>query len=98
MSNKPPPCPYCRPVNTLCFWGPRPQARWKRPALGLLSLLVNIGLIALFIMLPAGWSAGNLTSLMFLLLIVLIWLASCLGVAVALFACDACVARLWGNV
>lgn len=97
MNNRPLPCPYCRTVNTLCFWGPRPQARWKRPALGLTSLLINIGLLVLFIMLTAGWSTDSMMFL-FLLLAVLFWLASCLGVAVALFACDACVARLWGNV
>ncbi len=93
MPAKPPPCRYCTIVNTICFWGERPQAGWKRPLLLVLSLLINIGLAASMIM---AWAQAA-THAFFLLLALGLWLVSLLGILVAWHGCDACVARLMGD-
>lgn len=39
-------CPYCRVVNLLCFWGPRPEAPWNRLVSILLAASAVVALVA----------------------------------------------------
>ena len=88
-----PACPYCKIVNTLCFWGPRPYARWKRPTLFFASVLLTAGFGAL-----AWWMLQRPGNGLTVVLSGLLALVGVLGVAVALHGCNACVARLFGEV
>jgi hypothetical protein len=79
-------------VNFLCFWGPRPTARWKRRALVVCALLFLLGIPALFFTLPdryINWYNGLLSLPFFLM--------GALGFVVALVGCDECVARALGE-
>ncbi len=87
------PCAYCKTVNIMCFWGPMPEKRWKRPILLLLSLLGAAGFGSL---LWLAWSKA--TSLLFVVPAALLVAMSVLGILVALNGCNACVARLFGSV
>jgi hypothetical protein len=87
------PCPTCRIVQTVCFWGPYKVASWKRPALLILSILITGGLLALasfVIALP------NTTWLWFLVVPVLAF--GVLGVVVALRGCLNCVSHIFGGI
>ena len=87
------PCPYCKTVNTICFWGPMPERTWKRPWLFVFSLVLSGGfgtLIWLF------WAKED--SLAFAGLSALLVVAGILGLMVSIKGCNACVARLFGQV
>ena len=86
-------CPYCPTVNKLCFWGARPERPWKRPVLLVLALLLSGGSGALLWMLR-----DRPNYLLFAAVGGLFLMASILSVLVALHGCDACVARLFGEV
>lgn len=83
-------CACCRVVNTICYWGERPQAKWKRPLLFILSIL-----LILFSLLP--WFLEN-AQLIHFLLFGIIFLIAVMGLVVSLFGCDACVARCTGDI
>lgn len=87
------PCAYCKTVNRLCFWGPRAEAGWKRPVLLLCSLILALGFGALI------WLfRDRVDALHFLVLAGIIALAGIIGIFVSLRGCNACVARLFGEV
>lgn len=87
------PCPTCRIVKAVCFWGPFKVASWKRPALLLLSIVFMGGLLAVarFAAIPAGvvWPW---------LLLVLFFGFGLLGLVVATRGCLTCVSRLFGGI
>lgn len=86
------PCSCCRVVNSICYWGPRREARWKRPALAVCALPFLLGIPAL------AWSFWDSSSpWYFQWLGGLLFLMSVFGVAVSLVGCNACVARLLGE-
>lgn len=88
-----PACPYCKAINTICFWGPRPEAKWKRPALLVVSVLLAVGFGVL-----AWWLVQRPDSVAIAIISGLLSLAGALGVAVSTHGCNACVARLFGEV
>ena len=86
-------CTYCKPVNKLCFWGPRPEKAWKRPLLFVLSLLMGMG----FGSLP--WLLHDRPNYaLFFLIGAPLTAAAALSVLVSINGCDACVARLLGEL
>jgi hypothetical protein len=87
------PCPYCKTVNTVCFWGPMSEKPCKRPVLLVLALLGVVGFGAL---LWLAWSKA--ASVLFIALACLLVAVSVLGVLVSLKGCNACVARLFGSM
>jgi hypothetical protein len=87
------PCAYCKTVNRLCFWGPRQEARWKRPILLLCSITLALGFGAICWLFRSRPDA-----LMLLVLSASLALAGGLGALVSVHGCDACVARLFGEV
>jgi len=87
------PCPTCRIVSTVCFWGPYRVSAWKRPALLILSILFIGGLSALA--LYADFDRN--TSWILLLLIPLLGLGI-LGLVTSLRGCLNCVSRLFGGI
>jgi hypothetical protein len=87
-------CAYCNAVTHVCFWGPRPHAKWKRPVLLVASGVFAVGIPIVLVMTWKGATAGALT---ILLLGALVFAASSLGALVALTGCDACVARILGD-
>ncbi len=91
-------CSYCNVVNRLCYWGPRPQAKWKRPSLIIISLIAVLGIPTLIWTVPLGPSSTGLlgTAILFLI-ITFLWLVGILGVLIGWHGCDACVARLMGE-
>jgi len=86
------PCPHCKTVNTLCFWGPRSEARWKPPLLFVCSLALVGGF---------GWLLwhfrGRTDAELYLALTTFLVLMGCLGLLVSVHGCRACVARLTGE-
>lgn len=87
------PCGCCKTVNAICFWGPMPEKRWKRPTLLVLALLGAGGYSAI---LALAWQRPS--GVMFVVLAAVLVVLSLVGVAVALRGCDACVARLFGSL
>lgn len=86
-------CPYCKVVNTICYWGPRPEAKWKRWVLlaSALPFAVSVpGALCVLGWTVAGLGASALLAPLFLL--------GVLGVLVAIHGCDACVARIFGEI
>jgi hypothetical protein len=87
------PCPTCRIVKAVCFWGPFKVANWKRPALLILSIVLMGGLLAVarFGAIPAGavWPWA---------LLALLFGLGVLGVVVAICGCLTCVSRLFGGI
>jgi hypothetical protein len=85
------PCPYCKVVNTVCFWGPRREAAWKRPVLFIIALAIaaSCALLAWF-SLVSGKSVLGLVS-------AAIAVFALLSTVVALNGCLSCVARLLGE-
>lgn len=86
------PCNCCKPVNAICFWGPRREAMWKRPALLVASLVLafGFGALAWYAMLrPDGSALAVLASITALMGIA--------GFIVSVAGCDACVARVLGQ-
>ena len=86
-------CSYCTVVNKLCFWGPRPEKEWKRPSLFLGSLLLCGGFGYLLWLL-----LGHENYFFFAVLAVPLVAGSVLGIVVAVRGCNACVARLFGEI
>ncbi len=87
------PCSYCKTVNAVCFWGPMPEKRWKRPTLLVLALLSTVAFAAI---LALVWRQQG--GAVFAALATVLVGLSLLGVAVALRGCEACVARLLGSL
>lgn len=86
-------CAYCRIVNTICYWGPRPEAKWKRWTLLVCSLPFALCIPALF--LASDWrEAGIGVSALFSLLFIM----GAMGIIVAFHGCNACVARFFGGI
>jgi hypothetical protein len=83
-------CPVHHIVNSVCFWGPRPEKAWKRPLTALLSIpLIALGIAVIWLTDDPGvfgWSLGLMVTAM-----------GFLGVTVAIVGCDACVARTFGD-
>lgn len=86
-------CQYCKVVNTVCFWGPRPEATWKRPVLLLCALPFVVGIPVLF---WVFWERQG-TAVLWLLGVPL-FLLGVLGLLVGFKGCSACVARLCGEL
>nr|AGY30851.1 hypothetical protein [uncultured bacterium] len=86
-------CSYCKVVNTVCFWGPRPEATWKRPVLILCALPFAFGIPAL---LWHFW--GRPDSALLWLLGIPLFLLAILGLLVGASGCSACVSRLFGEL
>lgn len=86
-------CMYCKPVQRIAFWGALPEARWKRPVLLLLSVLLGGGIAWL------TWRLhGDPKYTYFPLLSVPLAILTFLGLLVSINGCNACVARLMGDV
>ena len=87
-----PNCSFCKPVNFVCFWGEMPIRPWKRAALIIVSLMI----IALFAVLGRysnpDQDFGEYVAVAFGVLFGVI------GLAVGAFACNSCVARVFGRV
>ena len=86
-------CSYCKTVNTLCFWGPRREAKWKRPVLLILGVIMAAGCGSL-----AWLSYTRGTTPAFTLLGSALAFVGLLGALVAAHGCAACVARLLAEV
>jgi hypothetical protein len=84
-------CPYCRVVNLLCFWGPRPGAPWKRAALVLLATPAIIALVVV------TWFFWQRMTLLYGICLLLLFLLTVLSVVIGFRGCNACVARLFGG-
>jgi hypothetical protein len=85
-------CRFCSVVNTLCFWGPRPEQRWKRPWL---FAICAVSLIVLLTAVSMSREESVLVSYVFgpVLIAFSAW-----GIVVSIGGCDACVARLFGEL
>ena len=75
-----------------CFWGPRPEARWKRPVLLVISAGLTASIAALLWVCLDRADSGPL----YLLGVPMLAL-SVLGLFVAIWGCATCVARLLGE-
>ncbi|WP_167092820.1 hypothetical protein [Massilia frigida] len=85
-------CSYCRVVRGIAFWGAFPEAKWKRPALLIVSLVIGGGTVIL------NWVLFEKAAyISFFLLSLPLGALGFMGVLVALKGCDACVARLFGS-
>jgi hypothetical protein len=87
------PCAYCKPVNTICFWGPRPERPWKRPVLLVLSLILGVGFGSLLWLLQ-----DRPDYVLFFAIGAPFTAVAALSVLVSVKGCSACVARLLGEV
>lgn len=85
-------CNYCSVVNLIAFWGPLREAKWKRPALLICSLVMGGGSTFVTWML-----FGQEEYKFFPLLSLPIVALGFLGMLVAFKGCDACVARMFGS-
>lgn len=86
-------CVYGRVVNRLCFWGPMPEANWKRPLLLISSIPLLAGLPTLFWVFRDHKDAAVLY-----ILGGFIFAVALLGFMVGLNGCRACVARMAGSI
>lgn len=86
-------CSYCRVVQLIAFWGPLREAKWKRPALLICSVVMGGGSAFVTWMLY-----GQKEYKLFPLLSIPLAALGFLDVLVALNGCNACVARLFGTV
>jgi hypothetical protein len=90
-------CQFCSLVTTVAFWGPRPQRSWNRPVMLVLSLVSTAGFGSLLWIFRARWMPWGRQDLSLgLLLLVVLFSALCLLVSIR--GCDACVARLFGDL
>lgn len=86
-------CPYCSIVNRLCFWGPRPDAKWKRPILLLSAVVIGAGCSWVI------WQFRSRPDALVLLMLAAFFVAvAALSILVSIHGCNACVARLFGEV
>ena len=84
-------CPYCGIVNIVCFWGPMPEAPWKRPMLLLCATLFLIGIPMLF------WTSHRHYGLTAYILAAPLLIVALFSLLVGLRGCDACIARMFGS-
>ena len=87
-------CAHCWWINKICFWGARPPARWKRPALTVVSLLGAA--IACMPIVSYLLGAPDYFGIAFAILV--LGALSGLGLFIGTRGCDECVARLMGNI
>jgi hypothetical protein len=85
-------CYFCKLINTLCFWGPRPELRWKRP------WLFAISAVSLTVLTVAVSMSRSESFLVFYVLGPFVIAMSILGIVTSIGGCDACVARLFGEL
>ena len=86
-------CSYCNIVNKVCFWGPRPEANWKRPLLILCALPFTFGILTLL------WLFRDRPDSVYLWLLgIPLFLLAILGLFVGVSGCSACVSRLFGDL
>jgi hypothetical protein len=90
-------CHYRPIVARLAFWGPRRPAQWKRPVLFGCSLAGALGIGWILWTFRGRWAVWGRDDLVFTLGVALL-LLSILGLVVSIRACDACVARLCGDL
>ena len=86
-------CIYCKPVQRIALWGPRPEANWKRPILLVCSILLGGGFAYLTWLLRYDPRYAY-----FPLLSVPLAFLGGLGMLVSINGCNACVARLFGEI
>jgi hypothetical protein len=86
-------CPYCKVVNAICYWGPRPYAKWKRWVL--LACAVPFAVSVPAALWLFGWTEVDMGTSA---LLAPLFLLGILGVLVATHGCDACVARMFGEL
>jgi len=85
-------CSFCRPVKFVCFWGAMPIRAWKRPVLLIASAAIAVGFLALGFLAEGEQDIGERIAVAVGVLIGLV------GTSVAIFACNKCVARVFGSV
>lgn len=85
-------CPCCSAVNYTCFWGPRREAWWKRPALLVCCLPFALGIPAIL------WLRGGSLATAFWIVAGVLFAVSLLGLVVSAIGCKACVARILGDL
>jgi len=85
-------CPYCKVVETVCYWEPLPIETWKRPALFATSaVLMAIAVVALRFTLERG-------DVQFLSALSILFTGfTSLGVAISICGCAPCVSRFLGR-
>jgi len=85
------PCPFCRVVNTVCYWGPRPVKSWKRPLVFVASVPITAGGLAFAWVMFEKQSVAGVAIGLFLAAV------GALSFGVAIWGCDQCVARLFAD-
>jgi hypothetical protein len=85
-------CVYGGIVNRLCFWGPMPEATWKRPLLITSALFFLVGIPALF------WATRHHHDAADYVLGGFLFSVALFGLMVGINGCDACVARMAGSI
>jgi len=93
MNHHPSPCRLCPAVQFVCFWGElRPHAKWRRWVVLISASIFAIGIP------PLLWfSASNPNAWGLWLFAVPLFLFSILGLLGAIWGCDSCVIRLYGD-
>ena len=87
-------CAHCWWTKKVCFWGHRAPARWKRPALLVVSLLG----VALTCMTILSYMLGAEGFYFGMFAVLVLGTLSWVGLIIAARGCDTCVARLIGNI
>ena len=85
-------CRFCKPVNFLCFWGHLPVRPWKRLGLIIASILI----LCLFAAL--GWYSNPDQDLGEYIAVAFGILVGVIGLSIGAFACNKCVARVFGRI
>lgn len=94
MNNRAKVCTTCRIVDTVCFWGDKPQKQWKRPTLFIISIMALLcGIVLLNINIGKS-SMGPFT----ILLSSFLGFILVTGIVVSVIGCDRCVAKLIGDI
>lgn len=87
-------CAYCPIVKRVSFWGERTTyAPWKRTVVFIIAAFFVLGISAV---LWLGWSRPNMWA--FALIGVPLLLVMALGAIVAIWGCNSCVVRMYGDV
>lgn len=94
MNDGVPNCWACPAIRRICFWGElTPYRPWERPVL----FLIGLGLFAgagYFLLFTDEAQRSTVVRVLWPLLGVF----GLLGAAIAIFGCDRCVVRMWGDV
>ena len=85
-------CQFCPVVAKIAFWGPRPVRSWKRPVLFVFALAILLVSGALIVIVPGPLSPFTWFGFVVLALVCI------LGLSTSIKGCDACVARLFGDL